>query len=325
MDKLLHLERSNEEYRSADGSCVVVSGWHRKYGHVACKVFACFSDISELLKSREVQILNRVSHSNICPVHLIFQKEYQGLHYLVIMMPFVPTTLAKESHKRAKLGAYWKEAELWSMLGQVVSALSYAQGLEICHRDIKCSNILLDPAGRVLVADFGSGKMGIPANSSGHSWVGSIDFLSPELQRALTDIILGTATVAEYCPYHSDVYSLGVTFLSLMRLGLPKYQSKPGSPDRTNELGVLLEKLRTIYSEELLIVIGSMLEYDATLRPSFVELEETLQVLKGPAKLLPSSFLTCKSCHDPTKTLIKLACHHYYCKNCLLAYANSES
>lgn len=325
MNNLLRLERPQEEYRSADGSCVVVSGWHHQHGHVACKVFASFSDISELLESREVQILSRVRHENICPVHSIFQKEHEGLRYLVIMMPFVPTTLAKESHKRAKLGAYWKEAELWSMLGQVVSALNYTQGLEICHRDIKCSNLLLEPTGRVLVADFGSGKLGIAANSSGHSWVGSIDFISPELQQALRDILLGLAKVAEYCPYHSDVYSLGVTFVSLMKLGLPKYRSNPGSLDRTNELGALLEDLRTLYSEELLIVIGSMLEYDASLRPSFVELEETLQVLRGPAKLLPSSFLTCKTCHDPTKTLIKLACHHYYCKNCLLAYANSES
>ena len=114
-----------EEHRATDDSCLVISGWHQQHGHVACKVLACPSDNTELLHSREVQILSTLSHSNICPVLSIAQTLLQGRHCVVITMPFVPTSLAKERHRRAKLVAHWQETELWSMLVQVVSALNY--------------------------------------------------------------------------------------------------------------------------------------------------------------------------------------------------------
>ena len=324
MEGLLGLERMSEEHRSSDGSCVVVSGWHYKYGHVVCKVLASSSDRTEIIQSREVQILRSLSHCNICPVFHITQQKLQNRHYFIITMPFVATNLAKERHKRMKLGAHWKEAELWSILMQVTSALCYTQEMQVCHRDLKPSNLLLEPTGRVLVADFGSGKMNTPVGAAGHSWVGTIDYVSPELQRAVAALMLGDAQAAAYCPYRSDVFSLGVTLLSLMRLDLPQYSAKAGSADRTVELITLLGELRPRYSEELLIVIGSMIEHDPELRPSFVQLEATLQTLKGPAQLCSSTLLSCQACHDHTKFVVKLACQHYYCRNCLLAYANSD-
>lgn len=324
MEGLLGLERLSEEHRSPDGSCVVVSGWHYKHGHVVCKVLASASDRTKLMQSREIQILSSLSHCNICPVFRISQQKLQNCHYFIITMPYVTTSLAKERHKRAKLKAHWKETELWSILGQVVSALCYTQQLQVCHRDLKPSNLLLELTGRVLVADFGSGKMGTPIGTAGHSLAGTAEYTSPEMQRATSALLLGTAQTAAYCPYRSDVFSLGVTLLSLMRLGLHQYSAPAGSADRTAELVALLDELRTRYSEELLIVIGSMIEHDPELRPTFVELEATLQALKGPAQLCPSTFLACQACHDHTKSLVKLACRHYYCRDCLLAYANTD-
>ena len=323
MEELLALQQMKEEYRPEQGNCVVVSGSDPVFGAVACKVIALHAEDAHVLQTREMQILENLQHPNICPVLKTERKSLKGNFYFIITMPLAHTTLSKEKFRRSELGAFWDETELWSILQQVVSALAYAQQQQVCHRDIKPNNLLLEPSGRVLVADFGSGKLATLKGIAPHTWVGTLPFPSPELQRAMGEILLGTASAAQYCPYRSDVYSLGVTMLHLMLLVMPQCQAKAGSEQLTAEMEGWLQDLRPHYSEELLVVVGSMLEFDSQLRPDFIQLEASLQALQGPPDFLPSTLLACSNCRKSEVLLKKLPCGHFYCVACLLSFANN--
>lgn len=54
---------------------------------------------------------------------------------------------------------YLKEATACRYFKQLLSAVEYLHGLGICHRDLKCENILLDKRNVIKIIDFGFGKV----------------------------------------------------------------------------------------------------------------------------------------------------------------------
>jgi eukaryotic-like serine/threonine-protein kinase len=90
------------------------------------------------------------------------------------------------------------QAQVRSILDDVLSALATAHAAGILHRDIKPENILFTSSGEVKVADFGIAKSaGSPATMTGQI-VGTMAYLSP-------DRLMGRpATVGD------DLYAVGV-------------------------------------------------------------------------------------------------------------------
>ncbi len=89
---------------------------------------------------------------------------------------------------------------------QVAEALEYANRQGVLHRDVKPSNLLLDPKGNVWVADFGLAKAA-DAEDLTHSGdiVGTVRYMAPE-------------RFAGKCDARSDVYALGLTLYELLAL-----------------------------------------------------------------------------------------------------------
>jgi len=89
-------------------------------------------------------------------------------------------------------------------------ALEHAVSRGVLHRDVKPSNLLLTPSGRVVLVDFGLATIADAAKlTRTGSVLGSMPYMAPEVLDG------GDATVA------SDVYSLGVTLYELATLSLP--------------------------------------------------------------------------------------------------------
>ena len=89
-------------------------------------------------------------------------------------------------------------------------ALEHAVSRGVLHRDVKPSNLLLTPVGRVVLVDFGLATIadGAKLTRTG-SVLGSMPYMAPEVLDG------GEASVA------SDIYSLGVTLYELATLSLP--------------------------------------------------------------------------------------------------------
>ncbi|XP_061414330.1 dual specificity mitogen-activated protein kinase kinase 5 isoform X1 [Lethenteron reissneri] len=99
----------------------------------------------------------------------------------------------------------------------VVKGLTYLWSLKILHRDVKPSNILVNTRGQVKLCDFGVSTQLV--NSIAKTYVGTNAYMAPE------------RIAGEQYGIHSDVWSLGISFmeLALGRFPYPQIQKNQGS------------------------------------------------------------------------------------------------
>jgi len=98
------------------------------------------------------------------------------------------------------------------MIADVADALGYAHSQTVVHRDMKPSNLLLSPDGRVSINDFGLARMlEQPGMTTTGEFMGSPLYMSPE------QITAGRAPL----DHRTDIYSLGATLYELLTLQPP--------------------------------------------------------------------------------------------------------
>lgn len=175
-------------------------------------------------KNRELQIMK--SLDNVYITKLFFYNYETDGHstpnsnnnnlYLNLIMEFLPSTLYKRNqfYSIRKTPMPLNESKLY--LYQILQGLSYLHSRNICHRDIKPQNILVDYTdGIAKICDFGSAKILSPSEQN-VSYICSRYYRAPEL-------IFGSTNYTTKI----DIWSLGCVFAELL-IGQPLFPGESG-------------------------------------------------------------------------------------------------
>ncbi|HVT19214.1 MAG TPA: serine/threonine-protein kinase [Thermoanaerobaculia bacterium] len=101
------------------------------------------------------------------------------------------------------------------IFSQVLSALDYAHSEGVIHRDVKPSNVMISPQGRVKLTDFGIALLiGDKRLTVSHSVIGTPTYMSPEQ-------ILHPRSV----DHRTDIYSAAVVFFEMLA-GRPPFDAE---------------------------------------------------------------------------------------------------
>lgn len=110
------------------------------------------SEITEI--SKEVQMMRMCCHANVLCCHASFMSKSE-LYLVMPLMEKGSCLHIMHAAKRLGLGEGFAEEWLGYVLLEVLRGLEYLHENGHIHRDIKAGNILLDPIGKVALADFG--------------------------------------------------------------------------------------------------------------------------------------------------------------------------
>jgi len=170
---------------------------------------------------------------------------------------------------------------------QIAEAMQYLHRKKITHRDLKSSNMLINPAQipeiaeagymDVKVADFGTSKIVNATNTiSPQTRVGTSRWMAPEVMFEPDE----DSSKMKYYPLKSDVYSYAMTCYEILSGRRPFEEfSKTGLPERTR--AGLRPTLPTSLPASLLSLIECCWDSDVRRRPSFSRISTQLRHLKG--------------------------------------------
>ncbi len=194
---------------------IVYEGYQRSTGRrVAIKYMLSHTARRESARrrfEREVELVARLQHPGIVPI--IDSGVTEG-HYFYAM-EYVEGETIDRCHQVGE----WEIQRAVDVVSRVVRAVEYAHQRGVLHRDLKPQNILLDPAGRGRLLDFGLAKSFDPSRQT-HAdvsislpgqLVGTLAYMPPEQARG--DI--------EKVSTRSDVYALGAIAYEMITGRLP--------------------------------------------------------------------------------------------------------
>lgn len=185
------------------GMATVFKAYHANLDrYVAIKVLhAAFLEEDSFLArfEREAKVVAKLEHPNITPIYDF--AEHKGNPYLV--MKFVEGETLKARLKRAPLSP----EEGVKVIQAVGDALSYAHKMDILHRDVKPSNVILADDGQIYLTDFGLARIASAGETtiSNDMMIGTPQYISPEQAMGKQDLDAGT-----------DIYSFGVLIYELV-------------------------------------------------------------------------------------------------------------
>ncbi|XP_015885297.1 serine/threonine-protein kinase SAPK2 isoform X2 [Ziziphus jujuba] len=160
---------------------------------------------------REIMNHRSLKHPNI----VRFKEVYLTPTHLAIVMEYAA---GGELYERICNAGRFSEDEARFFFQQLISGVSYCHSMQICHRDLKLENTLLDgsTAPRVKICDFGYSKSSV-LHSQPKSTVGTPAYIAPEV-----------LSKKEYDGKIADVWSCGVT-LYVMLVGAYPFED-PDDP-----------------------------------------------------------------------------------------------
>ncbi|XP_026425485.1 serine/threonine-protein kinase SAPK3-like [Papaver somniferum] len=177
---------------------------------------------------REIINHRSLKHPNIVQ----FKQVLLTQTHLAIVMEYAA---GGELFERICSAGRFSEDEARFFFQQLISGVSYCHSMEICHRDLKLENTLLDgnPTPRLKICDFGYSKSAI-LHSQPKSTVGTPAYIAPEV-----------LSRKEYDGKIADVWSAGVT-LYVMLVGAYPFEDPEDPRNFKKTIGRIMSVTYTI-------------------------------------------------------------------------------
>lgn len=153
-------------------------------------------ETARLRMRSEANLAASINHPGVAQVYDLGDDTVSGRSQTFLVMQFIEGhTLAQLLRERGPMAPQ----QVMSVVVQVAEGLQAAHDAGIVHRDLKPANIMLTPAGRTVLVDFGIARSDTsePLTSTG-AMIGTADYMSPEQVRGRP------ATP------RSDLYALGI-------------------------------------------------------------------------------------------------------------------
>ncbi|MBA2774477.1 MAG: serine/threonine protein kinase, partial [Nocardioidaceae bacterium] len=150
---------------------------------------------------REARAAARLTHPNVVAVY--DQGDDDGTLFLAMEYVAGRVTLRDVIRADAPLAP----GRALALFEEILKAIAAAHESGIIHRDVKPENVLIDPRGRVKVADFGLARAissATTATATAGVLMGTVSYIAPEL------VTEGRSDA------RSDVYALGVLLFELL-------------------------------------------------------------------------------------------------------------
>ncbi|XP_015957627.1 serine/threonine-protein kinase SAPK1 [Arachis duranensis] len=174
---------------------------------------------------REIINHRSLKHPNI----VRFKEVLLTPTHLAIVMEYAA---GGELFERICSAGRFSEDEARYFFQQLISGVSYCHAMEICHRDLKLENTLLDgsTAPRLKICDFGYSKSSV-LHSQPKSTVGTPAYIAPEV-----------LSRREYDGKVADVWSCGVT-LYVMLVGAYPFED----PENPRNFRKTLQRILSVH------------------------------------------------------------------------------
>ncbi|XP_049346236.1 serine/threonine-protein kinase SAPK10-like isoform X2 [Solanum verrucosum] len=229
---------------------------------------------------REIINHRSLRHPNI----IRFKEVILTPTHLAIVMEYAS---GGELFERISNAGRFNEDEARFFFQQLISGVSYCHSMQVCHRDLKLENTLLDgsPAPRLKICDFGYSKSAL-LHSQPKSTVGTPAYIAPE-------VLLRK----EYDGKIADVWSCGVT-LYVMLMGAYPFED----PDEPKDFRKTINRILSVQysvpeniqiSEECRHLISRIFVGDPAQRITMPEIRNHVWFLKNlPADLIDDKMIS---------------------------------
>ncbi|NLX09875.1 MAG: serine/threonine protein kinase [Chloroflexi bacterium] len=161
---------------------------------------------------REAEMMSTLQHPHIVTVYNY--GEWDDYLYMVMQLVRGP------SLERILQCRTFSPLTGWQIMRPITEALGFGHSYHVLHRDLKTSNILIEPHGarnRVYLSDFGLGKrpgLDTTLTASGVA-IGTPEYMAPE-------VAMGAPA-----DHRADLYSLGVILYEVLLGRLPFQAENP--------------------------------------------------------------------------------------------------
>lgn len=210
-------------------------------------------DVARARMRSEASLAASISHPGVAQVYDYEEDRsaHGGLTFIV--MEFIEGhSLAELLRERGPMPA----EQVMSVVVQVAEGLQAAHEAGIVHRDLKPANIMLTPAGRTVLVDFGIARSATsePLTSTG-AMIGTAEYMSPEQSS-------GRSATPQ-----SDLYALGVVAFHCLT-GISPFRRESPVATALAHLQDDLPSVEVEVPEDVMRLIGSLTAKSPSDRPT---------------------------------------------------------